>query len=616
MSFMKKTLCLLLPATLLLSCAKDTPAPEDRGFSLRAAMEEVRVKNSLGPRGTDNKTPIYWADGDEISVNGVISRPLSGQSGASSSAVFDFGSTPASASVYNVLYPGTSETDRLSFDGKRIPLYGSVQSLSSAVSLRTPSCVIRFKIKGSASLTGLRLSSVGGERIAGGFTLAKDAGGAFTGVLIPASDASSHIDYSFEEPFVLTPEGRTVVLVIPAGNYSKGLMAVVSDNAGKSMTLRFFVSGAVLPAAQVSAFQSIEYSAGSEVVATEAEGFGSEDIALDTQGGLPDLPSESGQNMVSIKAGTYNIWSPEARKTVMDEDPEVSEQRSWANSYEAVAAMINYLDCDVMGLQEVSSRAFRTTLTGPREDYDGNIHTLNEKIPAYKWVIYNAHNTTYDNLASNTTANGLGSTDAILYKSSVLQLEASGRYWITGTKKKAPQDDPNWSTIQNGGTNRPATWAKFTHKASGKQFYFITTHLDLPNAGPSEDPLLPQRRNASELIEWFAPLVVQDGLPSIICGDMNTDTGECYEKLNSGVWKDVYDSMKAIGTLEFTDLRYPGTMNADKRESGIGTWRPDHILTEGFSLSYYKVGREKFATKDGTMHYPSDHLPIKVILNF
>ena len=57
-------------------------------------------------------------------------------------------------------------------------------------------------------------------------------------------------------------------------------------------------------------------------------------------------------------------------------------------------------------------------------------------------------------------------------------------------------------------------------------------------------------------------------------------------------------------------------MNADKRESGIGTWRPDHILTEGFSLSYYKVGREKFATKDGTMHYPSDHLPIKVILNF
>ena len=581
---------ILLSLVGVFACGKITPAPEDRGFSLRVGVEE--------------KTPFSWSDGDAISVEGVISRPLSGQSGASSSAVFDFDSTPASASVYHVLYPGTSEKDKLGFDGVHVPLYGSVSSLESAVSMRTPAALIRFKISGAATLTGIALSSVGGEKIAGDFTLAKDAGGALTGVLTPSSDASSRIDYVFEEPISLTSDGKTLLFVIPAGNYSKGFKVVVSDNAGKSMTLHFFVSGALLPAARVFDFQDIAYSAGSELGAIEAEG------------GLPDLPSESGQNMVSIKAGTYNIWSPEARKTVMDADPEVSEQRSWANSYEAVAAMINYLDCDVMGLQEVSSRAFRTTLTGPREDYDGNIHTLNEKIPAYKWVIYNAHNTTYDNLTSNTTANGLGSTDAILYKSSVLQLEASGRYWITGTKKKAPQDDPNWSTIQNGGTNRPATWAKFTHKASGKQFYFITTHLDLPNAGPSEDPLLPQRRNAVELIDWFAPLVVQDGLPSIICGDMNTDTGECYEKLNSGVWKDVYDSMKARGTLEFTDLRYPGTMNADKRESGIGTWRPDHILTEGFSLSYYKVGREKFATKDGTMHYPSDHLPIKVILNF
>ena len=213
-------------------------------------------------------------------------------------------------------------------------------------------------------MTGIALSSVGGEKIAGDFTLAKDAGGALTGVLTPSSDASSRIDYVFEEPISLTSDGKTLLFVIPAGNYSKGFKVVVSDNAGKSMTLHFFVSGALLPAARVFDFQDIAYSAGSELGAIEAEG------------GLPDLPSESGQNMVSIKAGTYNIWSPEARKTVMDADPEVSEQRSWANSYEAVAAMINYLDCDVMGLQEVSSRAFRTTLTGPKEDYDGNIHTL------------------------------------------------------------------------------------------------------------------------------------------------------------------------------------------------------------------------------------------------
>ena len=57
------------------------------------------------------------------------------------------------------------------------------------------------------------------------------------------------------------------------------------------------------------------------------------------------------------------------------------------------------------------------------KDYDGNDHTLNSLLPAYSWVIYNAHNTTYDSsFPNNTTAAGLGSTDAILYKSSVLTL--------------------------------------------------------------------------------------------------------------------------------------------------------------------------------------------------
>ena len=235
--------------------------------------------------------------------------------------------------------------------------------------------------------------------------------------------------------------------------------------------------------------------------------------------------------------------------------------------------------------------------------------------PDYSWVIYNAANTTYDNLTNNTTANGLGSTDAILYKSSVLTLVSKGRYWLTGTRKKAPQDDSSWDNI---GTNRPATWAKFTHKASGKQFIFLTTHLDLPNAGEASDPGMPQLRNATELIDWMLPLVAPEELPSIFCGDMNCDGNNvAYAYLKSSRWTDVYETMAADGSLSNLENRVHGTMNAQKNEEGgLSSWRPDHVFTYGFTPSYYKVVRDKLPTKDGTFHWPSDHLPLKVIVNF
>ena len=340
-----------------------------------------------------------------------------------------------------------------------------------------------------------------------------------------------------------------------------------------------------------------------------------EDTDQEETAGNQNMPAGEGTLAASIKAGTFNIWAPSARKSVMDGDATVSEQRSWANSYKAVGAMINYLDCDVMGLQEITNMVFKTTITSPKPDYDGNVHTLNPEIPGYSWVIFNGANTTYDNLyPNNTTANGLSNTDAIIYKNSTLTLVKQGRYWITGKRSSAgaPSD--------GHGTNRVAVWARFTHKASGKQFTFISTHLDLPNAGPDDDPFLPQRRNVEELIGWAAPTVCPEDLPSIIVGDMNVDTGDKggnYNRLVSGRWEDTWDRMYADGTLESIEIRSRGTMNASKNESdGIGTWRPDHLLIHGFEPACYQVAREQFPTADGTMHWPSDHLPVTVILHF
>lgn len=607
-------LILSLPV-LLPSCNKEQAK---QPFRLEAGVEQTAVKTVLGDK-EGSKYPVLWSEGDVIAVNGSLSQPLAAGDAGTSSASFTFGEKPATAGVYNVVYPGNATSGRVVFPASQsyvedsfcpgaAPLIGQTDNLDVPVSLHTCAAIVRFSIKGDVTLASMDVAAPSGEKISGEFDLN----------LVPQAGASAQMAYSFGSGLALSETPKAVVFTVPAGRYQKGLRAVLHAKNGSTMTLSFFTSGATL-GAKVCAFPSTTFQAGKEIIFNETDPMGGEDMDLEETAGAAGMGAEDASAAVAITVGSYNIWAPSARKSVMEGDASVPEQRSWANSYTAVADMINLLDCDVIGLQEVTKRVYQTTLTSGNEDYDGNVHTLNALLPAYSWVIYNAHNTDYDKLTNNTTANGLGSTDAILYKSSVLTLNAKGRAWLNGTKTEHPHKEDsdegaaNWDGL---GTNRPATWAKFTHKASGKQFVFITTHLDLPNAGASSDPAFPQRRNATELIEWFAPTYAGD-LPSVITGDMNVDAGDNYDILVSGKWKDCYDIMKEWGTLSYIDQGVKGTMPANKNEEGgLSTWRPDHVLFYGFTPSFYMVGREKLPTANDELHWPSDHLPLKVVLNF
>lgn len=613
---MKNSVYIILTLSLsllLLSCKKET---QKQQFVLQAGTEEVTSKTVLGSKN-GGRYPVLWSEGDVISINGLLSRPLAAEDAGASSASFTFEEVPAAAGVYNIVYPGNEISGRIVFPASQTyvedsfcqgaaPLIGQTDRLDEPVTMHGCAAAIRFSIKGNVKLSSMDVSTPSGEKISGNFDLN----------LVPQDGASAKMTYSFGSGLELSETAKAVVFTVPAGSYKKGIRAVLKASGGSSMTLSFFTTGDTIEA-KVCAFPSITFQAGKEIIFNETDPMGGEDIDLEETAGTQGMNADDAAPAVSISVGSYNIWAPSARKTVMDSDDTVSEQRSWANSYQAVADMIKLLDCDVIGLQEVTKMVYKTTITSGNEDYDGNVHTLNSLLPAYSWVIFNANNTTYDNLfPNNTTANGLGSTDAILYKSSVLTLNDKGRAWLNGTKTAHPETGKNWDGL---GTNRPATWAKFTHKASGKQFVFITTHLDLPKAGDASEPAFPQRRNAQELITWFAPTYAGE-LPSVITGDMNVDAGDTagnYDLLISGQWKDAYDIMKEWGSLSYTDQRVKGTMPANKNEEGgLSSWRPDHILFYGFTPSFYMVGREKLSTANGEMHWPSDHLPVKVVLNF
>ena len=587
--------------SFLLACGKE-PAG-DKSVSLTASIENPALKT-------------LWAAGDVISINGIRSEALSKDQAGTATAAFKLTQKPAEASAYNVVYPGSDRQDRIEFPSFQqyvegsvsrgaIPLAGHTARLEDGVTLRTPAAIIQLSLKGSATLKEMEITSPGSEKISGPFRLGMDKDGTCDGSITAEAGASGSLKYSFGEGLALSGAGRDILFSLPGGNYSKGFQAVIRATDGTAMTVKVHPSGIKLAAATLHRFDTIAYEAGKEMTV----GGGSADDNTKETVGAGSLDAEEAKMANSIKAGSFNILSGAARKNMMDKDPSVSKQRSWANSYKAVGKMIEWLDCDVMGLQEVD---WITYGLGP--DYDGKTYDLKDVLPGYKWIIYNLRTTKYDE-EGLVTYDDIGTTDAIIYKPSTLTLVNSGRYWITGTKFEPPVRGVNFD---GPGSNRSCTWAEFKHNASGKTFYFFSTHLDVPGKGTTENPNEAQIINAQEMVEWLAPLVAPEGSSSIIVGDMNCDgSSVAYKVLRSNRWDDVYDRMNIEGTLEYVDVQNKGTMNANKNETGgSGTWRPDHILIEGFCPTYYRVAREMFPTADGSLHYPSDHFPLKVILNF
>ena len=56
---------------------------------------------------------------------------------------------------------------------------------------------------------------------------------------------------------------------------------------------------------------------------------------------------------LDLRVGTYNVWAHYARQGLVKKGKAL-EARSWDNSKEAVAELIVKLDCDLLGMQEVS----------------------------------------------------------------------------------------------------------------------------------------------------------------------------------------------------------------------------------------------------------------------
>ncbi len=301
--------------------------------------------------------------------------------------------------------------------------------------------------------------------------------------------------------------------------------------------------------------------------------------------------SLSGREMPRFKVGTYNLFTSDSRLKFIGRDSTVSKQRLWCNSAGAVADMIVHLDCDIMGVQEVCDSIWN----GPR-----NIRKLvADRDLEYEWILY-----------PNTTHGHISYDDAIGYKPSVFECIESGIFWLAGVFER-----PEMAEDAPKGSMRPCVWARMKHKASGREFYFLSAHL-LVSQRQSDGSWSHEgnKYNAKMLRQW-AYENIPDDVPSILVGDMNVDDkAKHWLSLAQSRFMDTKLYMLRAKRIS-ADAKTWGTQDT-KNEDGYSKWWPDHIMFNMFRPLDYVIDRSKFPTADGTLHYPSDHLPVTSVMEF
>ena len=178
-----------------------------------------------------------------------------------------------------------------------------------------------------------------------------------------------------------------------------------------------------------------------------------------------------------------------------------------------------------------------------------------------------------------------GERMSVFYRTDMLELVDGGTWWLSETP-----DVPSkgWDAKYP----RTATWARLKKLDSGREFFFVNTHLDHKGVEARKNGLAMVVDKVSEMCP---------GAALILVGDFNVQPGdECLKSLE-GKMKDASTEAKVSDDK--------GSFNG----FGKSNKRIDYIYYRGFAgAESFRVVDESFAGKP----FISDHYPITAVLVF
>lgn len=589
-------------------------------LELCASLPDVQTKTSLG---AEPDFKVLWSKGDRISVNGVLSNAVAEEDHNKSEVRFRVDGVSA---PYKVLYPGTTKTNVVtlpatqnyvadSFDSEAYAAYGTVVESDGELkaTLNNFSGLVRFALNGSATLSKIEVNALGGEKLHGTFTLADSFNGEFTG------GTEGTLTYSFGSGLKLSATDTYIYISLPAQTYSAGVEAKVYQADGAFMRLKFWGEGETLAGNEIRSFVSKTYAAGRTENLVGINELGAED------GGMPNVPA--GITVAIFNTMRFDAdYRPSAAITTKSQSnalwrPEGAISSDNAAMREAFGKVIYNTQADIIGFNEVEETMNETS------DANSIENLAKAQGCNYTYKFFSSSEAGWlDKILGNEGS--LSFANGFAYNANVLTLNDSGRAWYnnSGTTNYSTSSDSN-----SGNPNRTYVWAKFTHKASGKQFYFFVTQLPTDATNNTK---------ASNGINNFAQSKA-GSLPHILVGDMNSadhSKDECQEGAQKLLeyWTDAYEAVDEAGNLAAFYKTYSGTQSGTGKNYHYSILdfckdhperRLDKIMTKGAcTATTYKTIRNSYTvryTGTGTDHeevehevdedvacYPSDHLAV------
>lgn len=271
-----KTLAKLFVAVAVLfvgfSCTTD--ATEDLGVAVggqtEIALSLESSRTQLGEKA-DGVYPLYWSEGDKIAVNGVASNEVPAEAVGLSSATFVVNGVVAHP--YNIVYPAPAEGVTAVVDGCYPVVFPATQTYVAgnidgkaaamcgyAAEGATPTLthltgVLRFAIKGEATLASLRITSQSGV-LSGTYDV-----NCATGELTAQEGSTSNVvSMSFGEGLVLGDAATPIYVAIPAGEYGV-IECMFTTNDGKKMAASFDSTAKPITAGKVREFAELTFAA-------------------------------------------------------------------------------------------------------------------------------------------------------------------------------------------------------------------------------------------------------------------------------------------------------------------------------------------------------------------
>lgn len=239
---------------------------------------------------------------------------------------------------------------------------------------------------------------------------------------------------------------------------------------------------------------------------------------------------------------------------------------AWPYRKEKVAGVITSNEIDIVGVQEA---------------WIDQIRDLRRMLPGYSWFGWSRDN-----------GKRKGEFVPVFYRKDKFTVLEKGIFWFSETPEVA--GSKGWDVKYP----RIVVWARFKDKREGKEFYFFNTHLGGEIA----------RYESARLLRSKVDQMAQ-GLGVIVTGDFNaTPDSRPIDVMTSDDYRvslaDALSVAEEKNDELFTNYLFDGNDQDLKRIDYI-------FVSKTMKVLYHEIINRRIGR-----YYPSDHLPVKVQLEY